>query len=111
MVFQIADAPAQTVPIDAVQVLLIDHRLKTLTGSLIGLHTREGAGESYGRSPDSGSCPLPVPGCRAGSRTLPRLIAVISYGGKPKKIAESVKTLSPKIVLSILGSGPAPILI
>jgi hypothetical protein len=36
-----ADAlpPSQTAPVDAIQVLLIDHFLETLTGSLEGLYT------------------------------------------------------------------------
>jgi hypothetical protein len=31
-------ASAQTAPVDAIEVLLIDHLLETLTGSLAGLH-------------------------------------------------------------------------
>jgi len=33
--------PSQATPVDAIQVLLIDHLLETLTGSLAGLHTRQ----------------------------------------------------------------------
>jgi hypothetical protein len=40
-----------------------------------------------------------------------RSIAVTSYRGKPNKISELVKTLSPKIVLSIWDQGLPPFLI
>jgi hypothetical protein len=38
-------------------------------------------------------------------------MAVISYWGKPNKISESVKTLSPKIVLPTWDQGLPPLLI
>ena len=36
-----ASPPAQATPVDAIQMLLIDHLLKALTGSLARLHARQ----------------------------------------------------------------------
>ena len=51
-----APPPAETTPVDAVQVLLKHHLLETLTGALEGLNAGNALAETSGRSPDSGSC-------------------------------------------------------
>ena len=60
-------APSQAAPVDAIQVLLIDHLLEALTGSLATAARPATAGEMSGRNPGSGSCAPADPECRGGN--------------------------------------------